>query len=118
MIEAVWIAFAFTLGLIMRQVGLPPLIGYLAAGFALAGFGEVFGVGPQDSYILAHLAHLGVLLLLFTVGLKLKVRNLLRPEVIGGSILHFILSTAVFLPGILVLLDISLRDSILLAVAL
>lgn len=118
MIEAVWIAFAFVLGLIMRQIGLPPLIGYLAAGFALAGFGDMFGVGAQDSFILAHIAHLGVLLLLFTVGLKLKLRNLVRPEVIGGSLLHFILSTAVFLPGILVLLDISLRESLLLAIAL
>ena len=72
MIEATWIAFAFILGLATRSIGLPPLIGYLAAGFALAAFGEHFGVGPTDSVILEHLAHLGVLLLLFTVGLKLK----------------------------------------------
>lgn len=118
MIEAVWIAVAFVLGLIMRQAGLPPLIGYLAAGFALAAFGEELGVGPQDSAVLSHIAHLGVLLLLFTVGLKLKLSNLLRPEVIGGSLIHFVLSTAFFLPGILVFLDISMRESILLAIAL
>ncbi len=85
MIEASWIAFAFVLGLVARSIGLPPLIGYLGAGFALAAAGERIGVGPDDSEILQHLAHLGVLLLLFTVGLKLKLSNLARREVIGGS---------------------------------
>ena len=118
MIEATWIAFAFILGLATRSIGLPPLIGYLAAGFALAAFGEHFGVGPTDSVILEHLAHLGVLLLLFTVGLKLKLSNLVRREVIGGSLLHFGISSLVVLPAILLFLDTSWRDSLLLAIAL
>ncbi len=118
MIEATWIAFAFILGLAARSVGLPPLIGYLGAGFALAAFGGHFGVGPTDSVILEHLAHLGVLLLLFTVGLKLKLSNLVRREVIGGSLLHFGISSLVVLPAILVFLDTSWRESVLLAVAL
>ncbi|MCQ4260616.1 cation:proton antiporter family protein [Stutzerimonas stutzeri] len=118
MIEATWIAFAFILGLAARSVGLPPLIGYLCAGFALAGFGNHFGVGPTDSVILEHLAHLGVLLLLFTVGLKLKLSNLVRREVIGGSLLHFGISSLVVLPAILVFLDTSFREGLLLAIAL
>ena len=118
MIEAVWIAFAFGLGLLFKQVGLPPLIGYLGAGFALSLLGERVGVGPDDSYILTHIAHLGVLLLLFTVGLKLKVKNLVRPEVVGGSLLHFGLSTALFLPAFLYLLDLPLGEASLLAMAL
>ena len=73
MIEATWIAFAFVMGLVARGIGLPPLVGYLGAGFALAGFGEHIGVGPRDSAALDHIAHLGVLLLLFTVGLKLDL---------------------------------------------
>ena len=118
MIEASWIAFAFVLGLAARSVGLPPLIGYLGAGFTLAGFGEHFGVGPRDSEILAHLAHLGVLLLLFTVGLKLKPSNLLRREVIGGGLLHFAVSSLLVLPVIQFALDLSWRESLLLAIAL
>lgn len=118
MIEASWIAFAFVLGLAARSVGLPPLIGYLGAGFTLAGFGEHFGVGPRDSEILAHLAHLGVLLLLFTVGLKLKPSNLLRREVIGGGLLHFAVSSLLVLPVIQFVLDLSWRESLLLAIAL
>lgn len=118
MIEASWIAFAFVLGLAARSVGLPPLIGYLGAGFTLAGFGDHFGVGPRDSEILAHLAHLGVLLLLFTVGLKLKPSNLLRREVIGGGLLHFAVSSLLVLPVIQFALDLSWRESLLLAIAL
>lgn len=118
MIEATWIAFAFIMGLAVRGIGLPPLVGYLAAGFALATFGEHVGVGPRDSAALEHIAHLGVLLLLFTVGLKLKLSNLVRREVIGGGLLHFALSSLIFLPAILLILDLPWQEGLLLAIAL
>lgn len=118
MIEATWIAFAFVLGLAARALGLPPLIGYLAAGFALAAIGEPLGVGPGDSASLEHIAHLGVLLLLFTVGLKLKPSNLIRREVIGGGLLHFVISSLIFLPAILLILDLPWQEGLLLAIAL
>lgn len=118
MIEAVWIAFAFGMGLAARGLGLPPLVGYLGAGFALAAVGEHFGIGPHDSAALQHIAHLGVLLLLFTVGLKLKPSNLLRREVIGGGLLHFVISSLLFLPAIMLLLDLPWLQCLLLAIAL
>jgi predicted Kef-type K+ transport protein len=118
MIEATWIAFAFVMGLASRAIGLPPLVGYLAAGFALAGFGDHIGVGPRDSVALEHIAHLGVLLLLFTVGLKLKLSNLVRREVIGGGLLHFSISSLIFLPAIMLILDLAWQQSLLLAIAL
>lgn len=100
MIEAVWIVFAFTLGMAVKLMGLPPLIGYLAAGFAIVGAGDLVGLDIEGTEVLEHIAHLGVLLLLFTVGLKLKVRNLVRPEVIGGGVLHFLVSILLFTPGL------------------
>ncbi len=118
MIEATWIAFAFVMGLGARAIGLPPLVGYLAAGFALAGFGDHIGVGPRDSVALEHIAHLGVLLLLFTVGLKLKLGNLVRREVIGGGLLHFTISSLIFLPAIMLILDLAWQQGLLLAIAL
>ena len=118
MIEATWNAFAFIMGLAVRAVGLPPLVGYLGAGFALATFGEHFGVGPRDSAALEHIAHLGVLLLLFTVGLKLKLSNLVRREVIAGGMLHFTISSLIFLPAILLILDLPWQEGLLLAIAL
>ena len=83
--EAVWISFAFVLGFLAKPLGLPPLTGYLAAGFALSAFGFTGGE------MLARLAHAGVLLLLFSVGLKLRLRSLMRPEVLGGAFLHMAL---------------------------
>ncbi|MGQ7958364.1 cation:proton antiporter domain-containing protein [Pseudomonas sp. SP16.1] len=118
MIEATWIAFAFVLGLLARFIGLPPLVGYLAGGFALASLGERVGVGSKDSQILAHIAHLGVLLLLFTVGLKLKLGNLVRREVIGGGLLHFAISGLLLTPAIVLLLELDWRQGLLLAIAL
>lgn len=118
MIEAAWIAFAFAMGLAARAVGLPPLVGYLGAGFALAAVGERLGIDPHESGALQHIAHLGVLLLLFTVGLKLKASNLLRREVFGGGLLHFAISSVVFLPAILLLLKLPWYQCLLLAIAL
>ena len=42
--DPVFRAIAFVLGFAARQVGLPPLVGFLAAGFALNGLG--FESGP------------------------------------------------------------------------
>jgi predicted Kef-type K+ transport protein len=118
MIEAVWIFVAFTFGLLARSVGLPPLVGYLIAGFALNGFGPIFGLPAEGTDILQHLAHLGVLLLLFTVGLKLKVRSLFQPEVIGGGLAHFAITCLVFTPGLYLLLDVGGTEALMLAIAL
>ncbi|MDO3387573.1 cation:proton antiporter [Gilvimarinus sp. SDUM040013] len=118
MLEAVWIALAFTLGLMVRAVGLPPLVGYLAAGFAISGLSHYVELPSHGDEVISHLAHLGVLLLLFTVGLKLRVRNLVQPEVIGGGLLHFALSVTLLTPGVFLLLDISWYEALLLGVAL
>ncbi len=118
MIEAVWIIFAFSLGMAVKLVGLPPLIGYLAAGFAIVAAGDIAGIPVEGTDVLEHLAHLGVLLLLFTVGLKLKVRNLVRPEVIGGGVLHFVISILLFMPGIHFFMGLDWYTSLMLGVAL
>jgi predicted Kef-type K+ transport protein len=118
MLEASWIAFAFMLGLAARFIGLPPLVGYLAAGFTLAGLSQYLRIGPLDSTVLTHVSHLGVLLLLFTVGLKLKLSNLVRREVIAGGLLHFFISSLLFLAAIVLILELPLREALLLSVAL
>lgn len=116
--EAIWITFAFGLGLLVKLVGLPPLVGYLAAGFVLSGIAEATGVVIEETDVLQHIAHLGVLLLLFTVGLKLKLRSIVSPEVIGGSLLHFGITCAVFTPGLYLLMDIEWSTAFMLAIAL
>lgn len=98
---SIWLAFAFSLGLIMRLIGLPPLVGYLAAGFALSF------KGYETSHLLEEVSHAGVLLLLFSVGLKLRLKNMLRAEVLAGSLIHLVITTAVFM---LLLFQFSMLD--------
>lgn len=118
MLEAVWIACAFILGLAVRGAGLPPLVGYLAAGFAISALGQWIQLPEYGNDVIGHIAHLGVLLLLFTVGLKLRVRNLVQPEVIGGGLLHFVIAVMGLSPGVYLLLDVTVQEALLLGVAL
>lgn len=118
MLEALAISFAFGLGLLGRAMGLPPLVGYLAAGFALNAAGPALGLPKEASSVLSHIAHLGVLLLLFTVGLKLRVRSLIQPEVLGGGLAHFALICVLLAPLLHLLLDLPWNTALLLAVAL
>jgi predicted Kef-type K+ transport protein len=78
---------AFILGFGATRFGLPPLVGYLAAGFVLAGFGQ------ETTPLIELIADWGILLLLFGIGLKLRVRSLARPEVWGVAGIHMVVAT-------------------------
>src|SRR6056297_2104825 len=88
MFEVIVISFAFIAGLAARQIGLPPLVGFLGSGFALSATGGALGLPAYSGEVLEHMAHIGVLMLLFTVGLKLKLGQLIKPHVIGGGLAH------------------------------
>lgn len=92
---AIPLAAAFALGFLVQQVGLPPLVGYLGAGFLLSAAGIEPGPG------LDLVADLGILLLLFGIGLKLKPSMLARPVVWLGTTLHLAGGILVF-GGVLV----------------
>jgi monovalent cation:H+ antiporter-2, CPA2 family len=66
----------------MRRLRLPPLLGYLAVGMALGP--HAFGV-VRDSATTSFLAELGVVFLLFTLGLEFSLPRMLamRGEVFG-----------------------------------
>jgi len=78
--DFIWIGVAFVFALVMKSMSLPPLIGFLLAGFAL----NFAGVTPDPS--LQTLADLGITLMLFTIGLKLNINQLIKPEVWAGTI--------------------------------
>ncbi|ABK43734.1 transporter, CPA2 family [Magnetococcus marinus MC-1] len=80
--DPAWIAVAFFFGLIFKKLHLAPMLGFLAAGFAL----NILGVS-NDSF-LNELADLGVTLLLFTIGLKLQLKSLARTEIWGTATAH------------------------------
>jgi glutathione-regulated potassium-efflux system ancillary protein KefC len=81
-VDFIWILFAFGLGLSAKTIALPPSIGYLAAGFILHFLGYSANEGLQT------LADLGITLMLFTIGLKLKIRDLVKTEIWLGCLSH------------------------------
>jgi glutathione-regulated potassium-efflux system ancillary protein KefC len=82
MFDPAVIVCALLCGIIARSVGMPALLGYLAAGFVLHEFkvvpGEFIGV----------VAELGVTLLLFSIGLKLELKDLLVTRIWGTAVVH------------------------------
>ncbi len=98
--EAIVLVFAFFAGLLSRKAGYPPLLGYLVAGFIANGL----SIGSAESF--QPIADLGVLLLLFTIGLKLNLRSLMPVYVWGAAIAHMIIvvpltAAVIFIVGIL-----------------
>lgn len=88
--DVAWISVAFGLGFLSRLLGLPPLVGFLAAGFLL------HSQGVENNELLQKLADIGITLLLFTVGLKLNLRTLARPQVWAVTALHTSIVVALF----------------------
>ncbi len=82
--DFLWILIAFICGFAAKQVNLPPLIGYLAAGFGL----HAYGVQPHEN--LETLANIGITLMLFTIGLKVNFNTLLKTSVWASASLHMI----------------------------
>jgi len=95
-LDPLWLLIALLFGLAARRVYLPPLVGFLLAGFVL------HALGVQGGEVLRETADIGVLLLLFTIGLKLRLRSLLVPEVWGSTCIHMVL-TVLFISGFLML---------------
>ncbi len=88
--DPAWIAIAFVTGLLARQGGLPPMVGYLAAGFLLNFFGVTGGT------FLSQAADFGITLMLFTIGLKLDLRSLFKPEIYAVATIHMSLTILAF----------------------
>lgn len=97
--DSLWIVIALICGLATKTVGLPPLVGFLVAGFLLNM------LGAQGGEFLSAVADMGITLLLFSIGLKLKLKSLARPEVWGVASIHM---AAITLLIALILLALSL----------
>ncbi len=79
---AVVLVFAFLAGLGFRQLGYPPLLGYLITGFVCAAL----SLGSADQ--LTPIADLGITMLLFTIGLKLRVDVLMKRYILVPALVH------------------------------
>jgi glutathione-regulated potassium-efflux system ancillary protein KefC len=92
-IDAIWLGVAFFSGVIMKQLGLPTLVGFLLAGFFL-NYADIIEGNLKD--VLDTIANLGITLLLFTIGLKIKFKSLLKKEVLVTASSHMIITLLAF----------------------
>ncbi|MGV9712576.1 cation:proton antiporter domain-containing protein [Gordonia sp. NPDC003424] len=119
-VVAIYLVVTFGLGGLAMALRLPPLVGFLAAGFVLNA------MNVEELPQLHTLADLGVTLLLFAIGLKLNVRILLRREVWLTTSLHMLISVILgsvvmwlaAVAGVAMLAGQSLQTIVLLAFAL
>jgi len=91
--ETGWLIATFFLGFFAYKIGLPPMLGFLAMGFILKAYGY------ESTHELREIADLGVTLMLFTIGLKLDIKSLLRVQIWGVASSH-ILITVLFYGGL------------------
>ncbi len=87
------LALAFVLGTIANRLKLPPLVGYLLAGVAVGPFTPGF---VADTHLTLQLADIGVVLLMFGVGLHFSLKDLLsvRAIAIPGAAIQMAAATA------------------------
>jgi CPA2 family monovalent cation:H+ antiporter-2 len=83
---------AFAGGLVARRLGLPTLVGYLAAGMVIGPFTPGF-VG--DTGAISQLAEMGVIFMMFGVGIHFSLKDLwaVRKIAIPGAVLQITLGT-------------------------
>lgn len=86
---AIYVAVVFGCGLIAKTIKLPPLIGFLAAGFILnaQGIDELTGLDA--------VGEVGVMLLLFAIGLQLDLRSLIKKEIWLNATVHMVVMTGI-----------------------
>ena len=80
-----WITGALLFGLICKHISLPVVLGFIAAGycFGVTSFADKEGILTIPSEI-------GVELLLFSLGLKIKPSSFLNPDLILVFFIHSI----------------------------
>jgi monovalent cation:H+ antiporter-2, CPA2 family len=91
---AIGFALAFPFGYIAQRLRLPPLVGYLMAGVAMGQFAPGF---VADSALTGQLAEIGVMLLMFGVGLHFSTGDLMavRRIAVPGAIVQIIIATVI-----------------------
>jgi glutathione-regulated potassium-efflux system ancillary protein KefC len=95
--DPITILCALFCGMAARAVGLPALLGYLAAGFVL------HEMNMQPGPVLQQISTIGVTLLLFSIGLKLQPADLLEPKVWGSTMAHMTILIGTLTPLLLII---------------
>jgi CPA2 family monovalent cation:H+ antiporter-2 len=90
---AAGLGLAFVFGFIAQRLRLPPLVGYLVAGIAVGPHSPGF---VADASLASQLAEIGVILLMFGVGLHFSLGDLMavRRIAVPGAVVQMAVATA------------------------
>jgi len=110
------LVLAFAFGLLAHRLKISPLVGYLLAGVAVGPFTPGF---VADMNLAGELAEIGVILLMFAVGLHFSVKDLLSVGriAIPGAVVQIAVATALGM-GLAHLLGWSLGGGLVFGLAL
>lgn len=124
LILTIGFAFASILGYITQRLKISPILGYLLAGFLIGPYSPGY---VADTSIAEQLAEIGVILMMFGVGLHLKwedmvrVKNIAIPGAIGQTLVAAILGTILvhffgwsWISGIVVGLSVGVASTVVL----
>jgi CPA2 family monovalent cation:H+ antiporter-2 len=114
MVAAIVLAFVF--GFIAQRLRLSPIVGYLVAGVAVGPFTPGY---VADTGFALQLSEIGVILLMFGVGLKISVDDIwsVRWVAVPGSVLQMLLATLMG-AGAGIALGMSLAEALVLGISL
>jgi CPA2 family monovalent cation:H+ antiporter-2 len=113
------LVFAVLVSLVFVRFKQSLLVGYLLSGVLIGNFGLLWLTGSDTgSPVISHFAEIGVVLLMFTLGVEFsfsELRHLWRKALIGGSVQ--VGATAGITGGLALFFGVPLVDSIVLGIA-
>lgn len=113
------LVFAVLVSLVFVRFKQSLLVGYLLSGVLIGNFGLLWLTGSDArSPVISHFAEIGVVLLMFTLGVEFsfsELRHLWRKALIGGSVQ--VGATAGITGGLALFFGVPLVDSIVLGIA-
>jgi CPA2 family monovalent cation:H+ antiporter-2 len=110
------LGLAFIFGTIAQRLKIPPLVGYLIAGVAVGPFTPGY---VADQALATELAELGIILLMFGVGLHFSLKDLLSVKAIAipGAIVQIAVATLMGL-GLAMLMEWKVSEGLVFGLAL
>ena len=110
------LGLAFVFGTIAQRLKIPPLVGYLLAGVAVGPFTPGY---VADQALATELAELGIILLMFGVGLHFSLKDLLSVKAIAipGAIVQIAVATLMGL-GLAMLMEWKVSEGLVFGLAL
>lgn len=115
-ILVIGLGLAFILGTIAQRIRISPLVGYLLAGIAVGPFTPGF---VADQPLASELSEIGIILLMFGVGLHFSLKDLIsvRAIAVPGALLQVVASVSIG-AGVAWMLGMSLGACIIFGIAL